>query len=311
MGPVLGEEGGDSRLVLGESGNEMEKLDVPGNDKGGSGLSNPGLAGDLCCGEHGSFEPSENLPGIDARARVDPVSCQSRSEGGRLSDPLGDAGKWGKKGGKTVEGERDGKMIGKAGAGDGEGTIVGRVVEDGDVGGDKRVGKEGRGDKEAIEPGGPGVGGQGVGSEVKISEGGMRDIRDREPCFETSPEREKRGRGRCEGACGVLGVLNEVKVAAEESGDGGINFKHGTDQIFANEGFALPSFEVDVEELERLMGGCTGHVAPQLDMTFEVGWEGNVCRLVIAENGWGVNNSGARLVHSEVVERDGGARDNG
>ena len=45
---MLGEEGGDSRLVLGESGNEMEKFDVQGNDKGGSGLSNPGLAGDPC-----------------------------------------------------------------------------------------------------------------------------------------------------------------------------------------------------------------------------------------------------------------------
>ena len=250
---MLREEGGDSGLVLGEPGNEMEELNMPGNNKGSGGLSNPGLAGDVSSGEHGSFKSAEDLPRVDARTRVDPASRQGGSKGGRLSHPLGNAGKCRKKRRETVERKRDGKMVRKASAGGGEGTIIGGVVKDGDVGGDKRVGKEGRGDKKAIKPRGPGVSGQGVRGEVEVCEGRMRHVGDGKPCFETGPERKKRRRGRGEGACGVLGFFNEIEVTAEEGGDGGVNLEHRANQVFVDEGFTLPRFEVDVEKLKRLI----------------------------------------------------------
>jgi hypothetical protein len=71
---------------------------------------------------------------------------------------LRDTGKTGKEGEEAVERERDGEVVRKTGAGGGEGPVVGRVMKDVDISSDKGVGKEGGGDKEAVEPRGPRVG---------------------------------------------------------------------------------------------------------------------------------------------------------
>jgi hypothetical protein len=129
------------------------------------------------------------------------------------------------------------------------------MEEDGDVGSDKGVGEEGRRDKEAVEPRGPGMGGSGVSSEMEEGERGVRNIRDREPGFKTSPDVEEGRRGGREGAGGVVTALDEVKVAAKESVNRGVSAEHRTDEILLDVGLALACLKVNIEKLEGLVGG--------------------------------------------------------
>jgi hypothetical protein len=64
----------------------------------------------------------------------------------------------------------------------------------------------------------------------------------------------------------------------------------------------LARLEVNIEELEGLVGGGARGVATQLDIAFEDGREGDVSRGEMAEDGGGVDDGSASLVELEAVE---------
>ena len=97
---------------------------------------------------------------------------------------------------------------------------------------------------------------------MEVREGGVGHIRDGKLGFETGPELEEGSRGRCEGTGGVPAVFDKIEVTAEEGIDGGVDLKHRTDEIMLKMDFAWASLEVDIKELERLVRGCAGNVAP-------------------------------------------------
>src|SRR5262249_5434788 len=146
----------------------------------------------------------------------------------------------------------------------------------GDLRRDEGVGEEGGRNQEAVEPRGPGVGRQRILSEVKIGEGGVGDLRNREPGLESVPDFDEGGWKRGESPGGVLLAVDEVEIATNEGVDGGVGSQHSTDKALLNAGLVRPGPQVDVEELERLVGGGTGDVTPQLDIALEVGRERDV-----------------------------------
>ena len=83
----------------------------------------------------------------------------------------------------------------------------------------------------------------------------MRNIGDGELGLKTGPDVEEGRRGGRERAGGVIAALDEVEVAAKEGVDGGVSAEHRADELLLDVGLALTSLEVDVEELEGLMGG--------------------------------------------------------
>jgi len=81
-----------------------------------------------------------------------------------------------------------------------------------------------------------------------------------------------------------------------------VGAKHRADEVLLDARLTLTRFEVDVKELKWPVVGRTGHVAPQLDIALEDRWKWDVGRGVVVEEGWGVDDGGAGLVHPEIVE---------
>jgi len=154
---VTGKERRNGGKVLREPRDKVEELKMPRNPEGSGGVSDLGAAGGLSRSEKGGLELAEGPPRAGI-GRVDPARCQCGGELRALSDPLRNTRKTGKTGSEGMEGEGNREVIRETRAGGREGAIVGGMEEDGDVSGDKGVVEERGGDKEAVEPGGPGMG---------------------------------------------------------------------------------------------------------------------------------------------------------
>jgi hypothetical protein len=308
---VAGKKGRDGGLILGEPGEEMKKLDVPGDPEGSSSSGDLRATSDLGRGEEGGLVALKGPPGVGPRAWMDPTGGQGSRELLALGDPLRDAREPGQGGVETVKGEGDGEVIGEARAEGRVGAVVRGVVEDGKVSGDEGVREERGGDEEAVETRGTRVGGQGVRGKVKVGEGGVRDLGQRVPGFEASPELGEGGRRRGERTSSVLAVLDEVEITAEEGVDGGVSAEHRTDEGFLGVGLALAGLEVDVEELEGEMRRGPRRIAPKLDVPTEAGRKGDIRRRVVTEKGRRLDDGSAGLVNLEVVEGHRGVRKDG
>lgn len=174
----------------------------------------------------------------------------------------------------TGVGEMEREVIGKGGP-DGvrRGSEVGGVERSGDGRRDEEVVGEERGKEETVDAGRPGVRGSRVIGDVKV---GVDRVKKVESGFEGLPERgEGRGRESWRGGRRVQRRLDEVKVSTEEGGDGVVGGEHGLKKESV-EVELTTGVEVDVEELERCVGGSGGSVAAELDAAFGDGRKRNV-----------------------------------
>jgi hypothetical protein len=203
--------------------------------------------------------------------------------------------------------KEDRKVVGKRRvSGRRRGTKVGVVVENRNARRKNRIQSKRGGNKKPVQARGPGIGTRGRAGEVKIGVLVMGDIDNIKTFFEGVEKIEKRSRRKARRkAGGVVGGLDEVKVATEEGRKRRGHRKNIINKLSLKRKLIITSFKVNVEKLERLVERVGGSVSSKLDVALAAGRKGNVGGRVKAEDRWGIDNSGPCFIHAVVVARDG------
>ena len=141
--------------------------------------------------------------------------------------------------------------------------------------------------------------------EVEVSVFTVRGFRDVKEVFKRSKlSKERSGREGGVKRGGVRGGDNKIKVATKEGRESVTDSADAFEKFQLAARFVGASEEVAVEELKALMGVRDGDVASALNVAPTVSGEGDVNRVVISEDGGGVDDEGASHIFGEVITRD-------
>ena len=141
--------------------------------------------------------------------------------------------------------------------------------------------------------------------EVEVSVFTVRGFRDVKEVFKRSKlSKERSGREGGVKRGGVRGGDNKIKVATKEGRESVTDSADAFEKFQLAARFVGASEEVAVEELKALMGVRDGDVASALNVAPTVSGEGDVNRVVISEDGGGVDDESASHIFGEVITRD-------